>query len=94
LGQTPLPVPIPTPGTASAPFQHIGHAWTVAQANNLNNEATTVNLEAGTYRESVSMNSEKGATSALINIQPASAPLGKSSGVAEPFTPAGRLLRQ
>ena len=37
-------------GTASAPFQHIGHAWTVAQANNLNNEATTVNLEAGTYR--------------------------------------------
>ena len=64
-------------GTESAPFQHIGHAWTVAQANNLNNEATTVNLEAGTYRESVSMNSEKGATSALITFQPASGASGQ-----------------
>jgi hypothetical protein len=64
-------------GTASAPFQHIGHAWSVAQANNLNNEATTVNLEAGTYRESVAMNSEKGATSALITFQPASGASGQ-----------------
>jgi hypothetical protein len=64
-------------GTESAPFQHIGHAWSVAQANNLNNQATTVNLEAGTYRESVAMNSEKGATSALISFQPAAGASGQ-----------------
>jgi Abnormal spindle-like microcephaly-assoc'd, ASPM-SPD-2-Hydin/Protein of unknown function (DUF1573) len=65
------------PGTQAAPFEHIGYAWTVAQANNLNDEATTVNLKAGTYRESVTMNSAAGATGAVITFQPASGATGK-----------------
>jgi hypothetical protein len=65
------------PGTEAAPFKTIAFAWTVAQANNLANQATTVNLNAGTYRESVTMNSEAGATSALITFQPASGASGK-----------------
>lgn len=64
-------------GTEAAPFKTIAHAWTVAQANNLANTATTVNLNAGTYRESVTMNSEKGATSALITFQPAAGASGQ-----------------
>jgi hypothetical protein len=64
-------------GTEAAPFQHIGYAWSVAQANNLNNQATTVNLEAGAYRESVTMNSKKGATTALVTFQPASGASGQ-----------------
>lgn len=64
-------------GTEAAPFKTIAHAWSVAQANNLNDIATTVNLNAGTYRESVTMNSETGATSALITFQPAAGASGQ-----------------
>ncbi len=65
------------PGTQKAPFQHIGFAWSVAQANNVSNIATTVNLNAGTYRESVAMNNQQGSTSALITFQPSSGASGK-----------------
>ncbi len=65
------------PGTEAAPFQTIAYAWSVAQANNLTNQATTVNLNAGTYRESVTMNSETGATSALITFQPSAGASGQ-----------------
>jgi len=64
-------------GSQSAPFQHIAYAWSVAQANNLNNQATIVNLDAGTYRESVTMNAQNGATSAVVTFQPASGATGQ-----------------
>jgi hypothetical protein len=65
------------PGTQAAPFKTIGFAWSVAQANNLANQATTVNLNAGTYRESVTMNSKTGGTSALITFQPSAGASGQ-----------------
>jgi hypothetical protein len=64
-------------GSQSAPFQHIAYAWSVAQANNLSSKATIVNLDAGTYRESVTMTGETGATSSLVTFQPASGATGK-----------------
>jgi hypothetical protein len=59
------------PGTASQPLKTIGAAISMAETNNHNSIGTKVTIEAGTYRESLSMSHSSKDTSLPITIEAA-----------------------